>query len=124
MPETDTPIPDLSPQLLSFLLRSTGWLILAAAIAGLCVWLLQRARPDISQRVRHLLFEAKDEAHSEPSARRFLRVCLGLLWVFDGLLQAQRDMPGGFIPRVIAPEIRSQFAASFWRCFCPRRVKA
>jgi cytochrome oxidase Cu insertion factor (SCO1/SenC/PrrC family) len=107
MPEPETPIPDLSSQLFSLLLRSAGGMVLAAAIVGLGVWLLQRARPDIPRRVHQVLFEAKDAADPEPSARRFLRICLGLLWVFDGLLQAQRDMPGGFIPREIAPGIAS-----------------
>ncbi len=107
MPEPETPIPDLSPQLFSLLLRSALCMVLAAAIVGLGVWLLQRTRPDILPRVRQRLFEAKDAAPREPSARRFLRICLGLLWVFDGLLQAQRDMPGGFIPRGIAPGIAS-----------------
>jgi cytochrome oxidase Cu insertion factor (SCO1/SenC/PrrC family) len=39
----------------------------------------------------------------EPSARRLLRIAFGLLWVFDGLLQAQVSMPLGLVPQVIKP---------------------
>ncbi len=39
----------------------------------------------------------------EPSARRFLRVAFGLLWVLDGVLQAQVAMPLGLPTQVIQP---------------------
>jgi cytochrome oxidase Cu insertion factor (SCO1/SenC/PrrC family) len=39
----------------------------------------------------------------EPAARRVLRVGFGLLWIFDGLLQAQPAMPAGLPGQVIAP---------------------
>jgi cytochrome oxidase Cu insertion factor (SCO1/SenC/PrrC family) len=39
----------------------------------------------------------------EPRARRLLRVCFGALWLFDGLLQAQPQMPGGLADQVIQP---------------------
>jgi len=39
----------------------------------------------------------------EPAARRFLRVCFGLIWIFDGILQAQVSMPLGMAPQVIRP---------------------
>lgn len=37
----------------------------------------------------------------EPVARRLLRVSFGLIWVFDGILQAQASMPLGMGPQVI-----------------------
>ncbi len=37
----------------------------------------------------------------EPAARRVLRVSLGLLWLLDGLLQAQPAMPGHFAHHVL-----------------------
>jgi cytochrome oxidase Cu insertion factor (SCO1/SenC/PrrC family) len=40
---------------------------------------------------------------AEPSARRVLRVGFGLLWVLDGILQAQPRMPGGLPSEVIQP---------------------
>ncbi len=39
----------------------------------------------------------------EPSALRLLRIGFGLLWLFDGLLQAQSAMPLGMTPQVIQP---------------------
>jgi cytochrome oxidase Cu insertion factor (SCO1/SenC/PrrC family) len=40
---------------------------------------------------------------AEPRARRLLRTGFGLLWIFDGLLQAQPRMPGGLATQVIEP---------------------
>ncbi len=40
---------------------------------------------------------------AEPAARRVLRIGLGVLWIFDGLLQAQPAMPGGLPSGVIGP---------------------
>jgi len=39
----------------------------------------------------------------EPRARRLLRIGFGVLWVFDGILQAQPQMPGGLSQQVIEP---------------------
>ena len=39
----------------------------------------------------------------EPGARRLLRVSFGLIWIFDGLLQAQSSMPLGMTTQVIQP---------------------
>ncbi|HXW79975.1 MAG TPA: hypothetical protein VEJ84_10775, partial [Acidimicrobiales bacterium] len=39
----------------------------------------------------------------EPVARRLLRVSFGLIWVFDGILQAQISMPLGLAPQVVQP---------------------
>jgi cytochrome oxidase Cu insertion factor (SCO1/SenC/PrrC family) len=43
----------------------------------------------------------------EPRARRLLRVGFGLIWLFDGLLQAQPQMPGGLADQVIQPSASS-----------------
>ena len=43
----------------------------------------------------------------EPDARRFLRIGFGLLWVLDGILQAQAAMPLGMVPQVIQPAASS-----------------
>jgi cytochrome oxidase Cu insertion factor (SCO1/SenC/PrrC family) len=42
-------------------------------------------------------------AWPEPRARRLLRIGFGALWLFDGILQAQPQMPGGLPSQVIAP---------------------
>ncbi|HTR92599.1 MAG TPA: SCO family protein [Trebonia sp.] len=39
----------------------------------------------------------------EPRARRLLRAGFGILWLFDGLLQAQPQMAGGLADQVIQP---------------------
>ncbi len=43
----------------------------------------------------------------EPRARLLLRVGFGVIWLFDGLLQAQPQMPGGLADQVIAPTASS-----------------
>jgi cytochrome oxidase Cu insertion factor (SCO1/SenC/PrrC family) len=48
---------------------------------------------------------------TEPIARRLLRVSFGLLWIFDGFLQAQASMPLGMAPQVLQP---SAAASSSW----------
>jgi cytochrome oxidase Cu insertion factor (SCO1/SenC/PrrC family) len=40
---------------------------------------------------------------SEPTGRRLLRVGFGLLWILDGILQAQPKMAGGLAAQVIEP---------------------
>lgn len=42
-------------------------------------------------------------AETEPSGRKLLRIGFGLLWVFDGILQAQPAMAAGLPSKVIAP---------------------
>jgi cytochrome oxidase Cu insertion factor (SCO1/SenC/PrrC family) len=43
----------------------------------------------------------------EPGARRLLRVGFGILWLFDGILQAQPQMAGGLPSQVIQPAAAS-----------------
>jgi cytochrome oxidase Cu insertion factor (SCO1/SenC/PrrC family) len=44
---------------------------------------------------------------AEPAGRRVLRIGFGLLWVLDGILQAQPKMPGGLPSQVIEPAAQS-----------------
>jgi cytochrome oxidase Cu insertion factor (SCO1/SenC/PrrC family) len=46
---------------------------------------------------------ASRDAETEPSGRKLLRIGFGLLWVFDGILQAQPAMAAGLPSKVIAP---------------------
>ncbi|MGC8499189.1 MAG: hypothetical protein ACP5OV_06815 [Acidimicrobiales bacterium] len=39
----------------------------------------------------------------EPAARRLVRLAFGVIWVFDGVLQAQSSMPLAMVPQVVAP---------------------
>jgi cytochrome oxidase Cu insertion factor (SCO1/SenC/PrrC family) len=43
----------------------------------------------------------------EPRARLLLRVGFGIIWLLDGLLQAQPQMPGGLADQVIKPSAAS-----------------
>ena len=40
---------------------------------------------------------------AEPAWRQLLRIGFGLLWILDGLLQAQPKMAGGLVSQVIKP---------------------
>jgi cytochrome oxidase Cu insertion factor (SCO1/SenC/PrrC family) len=42
-------------------------------------------------------------ASAEPAARRLLRIGFGIIWIFDGLLQAQPAMAAGLPSQVVAP---------------------
>jgi cytochrome oxidase Cu insertion factor (SCO1/SenC/PrrC family) len=42
-------------------------------------------------------------AHPEPLGRHVLRIGFGLLWVVDGILQAQSSIPLGMVPESIQP---------------------
>jgi cytochrome oxidase Cu insertion factor (SCO1/SenC/PrrC family) len=46
-------------------------------------------------------------AAPEPNWRRLLRIGFGVIWIVDGLLQAQPDMPGGLPSQVIEPTAAS-----------------
>ena len=45
--------------------------------------------------------------YPEPAARRILRITFGIIWVFDGLLQAQTSMPVGLPGSVLTPAASS-----------------
>jgi cytochrome oxidase Cu insertion factor (SCO1/SenC/PrrC family) len=44
---------------------------------------------------------------AEPLARRVLRIGFGVLWLLDGILQAQPQMPGGLPSQIIEPTAQS-----------------
>jgi cytochrome oxidase Cu insertion factor (SCO1/SenC/PrrC family) len=93
-------VTSLGAQLLFTLLRCL--LLVAAFVAALATlrWLIGRVRPTTVRRIQARWMSATS---AEPAARRFLRLGLALLWIVDGLLQAQPRMPAGFVPEVLAP---------------------
>jgi cytochrome oxidase Cu insertion factor (SCO1/SenC/PrrC family) len=115
---------DMFPQLATTLLKILSWLLAAGLLTGLALWWWQRrstprdgpsadgASPDRASpdRAAH---RPPDQAGTrtapgeEPTARRFLRIGLGLLWLLDGLLQAQPAMPAGFVAHTLTPGISS-----------------
>jgi cytochrome oxidase Cu insertion factor (SCO1/SenC/PrrC family) len=54
-------------------------------------------------RTRARLAVTRARLQPEPAGRRLLRIGFGILWIFDALLQAQPQMPGGLPSQVIAP---------------------
>ena len=46
---------------------------------------------------------ASDSRSAEPTGRRMLRISFGCLWIFDGLLQLQAQMPIGLATQVVSP---------------------
>jgi cytochrome oxidase Cu insertion factor (SCO1/SenC/PrrC family) len=57
----------------------------------------------LPERARARLATLQAERLPEPAGRKALRIGFGVLWVFDALLQAQPQMPGGLPSQVIAP---------------------
>lgn len=102
MPSTSLPLADLGPQLMGLLARSLLWLGIAELLVGGATWLLMRRREQLVLRAHTTLLGPSDRP-PEVGARRFLRISLGLLWMIDGLLQAQPDMPSGFVREMISP---------------------
>ena len=77
-------------------------------IAALVIFLLASAAW-AGARGRHTSIPGAGKAAAltaEPAGRRLLRIGFGLLWIFDGLLQAQPAMAAGLPSQVIAPSIR------------------
>jgi cytochrome oxidase Cu insertion factor (SCO1/SenC/PrrC family) len=79
-----------------------GFIVLAIALALLLAYGLLRRRPAAAGLLAS--GRAGDQAATaEPSARRFLRMSFGLLWIIDGILQAQPEMAAGLPSQVAAP---------------------
>jgi cytochrome oxidase Cu insertion factor (SCO1/SenC/PrrC family) len=74
-------------------------LVLFALLA--MAWNLLRAAQLRRARAGGLV--ARDRCCPEAAGRRLLRIAFGLIWIFDGLLQAQPSMPLGMTSQVIAP---------------------
>jgi len=78
-----------------------GLLVLVLAAVLAVVWAFARA-----SRLRRALAGGADDLDQlacEPPGLRLVRVGFGLLWVLDGLLQLQSQMPLGLVPQVILP---------------------
>lgn len=78
------------------LLQQCG-IVLAIALALLLAYGLLRRRRLAAGQAPDTLAEA------EATARRFLRISFGILWIIDGILQAQPEMAAGLPSQVAAP---------------------
>ncbi len=76
-------------------------LILLAALA--ITWLAVRKFAARSSAGSWPGLRCRDAAAPEPPGRRLLRMGFGVLWIFDGLLQAQPAMAAGLPGQVIRP---------------------
>src|SRR5215471_11619949 len=96
-PGLDDANPTLVAAFRSALLHQLG--VIALIFAGLLVtyWLVRNrfagSAPPGPPRPRA----------AEPKARRLLRLGFGILWLLDGVLQAQPRMAGGLTSQVIEP---------------------
>ncbi|MHB1627190.1 MAG: hypothetical protein ACYCVB_02260 [Bacilli bacterium] len=50
----------------------------------------------------------REGAATDLAGRKALRVALAVLWILDGLLQAQPDMSSEFIPNIVNPSVSAQ----------------
>ncbi|MEP7369545.1 MAG: SCO family protein [Dermatophilaceae bacterium] len=92
------------PALATLVLQILVWLLVAGALAGAGMsWWQRRSAGRQPQPPP----SPNDHDAPEPSARRFLRIGLGLLWLVAGLLQAQPAMPAGFVAHTLDPGISS-----------------
>jgi len=85
------------------------YLFIDLLIVVALVWVCWGARVGFSYLEEHDGGSARTPAsiasHIVPRipARVFLRRTLGIIWIIDGLLQAQPAMPGGFAKQIVAP---------------------
>jgi hypothetical protein len=77
------------------------FVVLAIAWVTCRELLLARARARLFLR----LAASRAARFPEPAGRRVLRIGFGILWIFDGLLQAQPAMPGEMPSRVLAAAV-------------------
>ena len=86
--------------------------LVIVAIIFLALWLArliaarQGSFPGTS-RSRGSAAGARLASEPEPTGRRLLRIGFGILWIFDGILQAQSAMPIGLPSQVIQPSAAS-----------------
>src|SRR5579859_7883132 len=74
--------------------------LILAALAG--AWAVMWARRRGGTAVARRVFASLRPA-DEPAGRRLLRIGFGLLWLLDGVLQAQPAMPAGLPSQVVRP---------------------
>jgi cytochrome oxidase Cu insertion factor (SCO1/SenC/PrrC family) len=82
-------------------------LLLGLVVATARVWPASTAAADGAAADRTGVDGAAGAGNPEPRGRRLLRIGFGVLWIFDGLLQAQPKMAGGLATQVIGPAAAS-----------------
>ena len=112
MPGMHTGLSSDNPTIVSAFHRELlheGLVVLAILAVVLVAWNVLRARQlrevNATDGSTHLPTSLYTDA--EPAARKLLRVSFGIIWIFDGILQAQSSMPLGMAPQVIRPAAAS-----------------
>jgi len=108
---------DLPARYLSALVthRAELGLVIGALVAAVVLWRSGTrptrpapASPPADRMAPGPTRDATGGSGEEPRARRVLRIGFGLLWVVDGILQAQPSMPRQFVPMVVEPSLSGQ----------------
>ncbi len=58
--------------------------------------------------IRSKLLSRGEERAYEPRSVAFIRISFGLLWIFDGILQAKPNMPSDMISQIFTPAVAGQ----------------
>src|ERR1700685_291757 len=97
MPGMNSGLSDTNPVLVAAFkaaLLHQGLAVIALLVVMALVWLsVRRCLPSGRPAPGARRAAASPPAGLEPAARRALRIGFGVLWIFDGLLQAQSAMP-------------------------------
>src|SRR5580700_12267732 len=109
---SDRPDPEVVAAFRAALLHQglIALLVLAALAAAWAVLRARRRAPAADYPPGRRIFAGAVLAGTEPTGRRLLRIGFGLLWLFDGILQAQPAMPTGLLPQGIEPTALSSSA--------------
>jgi cytochrome oxidase Cu insertion factor (SCO1/SenC/PrrC family) len=103
MPGMNTGLNDANPTLVAAFkaaLLHQGLVVLAVILVLALAWAsLREWIPSIKAAARH----RDAAAATEPVGRRFLRIAFGIIWIIDGVLQAQPKMAEGMPSQVIQP---------------------
>jgi cytochrome oxidase Cu insertion factor (SCO1/SenC/PrrC family) len=109
MPGMNSGLTDTNPTIVTAFraaLLHQGLLILAILVVLALSWVSVREFvPSVRGMAR--LGYGRPTTGPEPAGRRLLRIGFGIVWIFDGLLQAQPAMPAGMPSNVIEPTAAS-----------------
>jgi cytochrome oxidase Cu insertion factor (SCO1/SenC/PrrC family) len=106
MPGMNSGLSDTNPTLVAAFraaLLHQGLLVLILLAALALTWLAAREFAPRTPAGLWSRWRAGDAARPEPPGRRLLRIGFGVIWIFDGLLQAQPAMAAGLPGQVIRP---------------------
>jgi cytochrome oxidase Cu insertion factor (SCO1/SenC/PrrC family) len=110
MPGMNSGLSDTNPTLVAAFraaLLHQGLIVLALLAVLALAWVSLREWIPSANSARGASTSQPADAVLEPAARKLLRIGFGILWIFDGLLQAQPAMAAGMPSAVIQPTAAS-----------------